>query len=887
MIKFILDKIVGNQNEKTLKKIYPIVDEINKIESEYKEKIKTQEDVLAKTSEFKERIKNGESLDSILPEAFALVKIACRHLVGKKWEVRGKEIEWDMIPYDVQAIGGIVLHKGNISEMKTGEGKTLVCTMPLYLNALTGKGVFLVTVNDYLAHRDSEWMGGLYKYLGLSVGVTVHGMTHEEKKAAYACDITYGTNNEFGFDYLRDNMATDASSIVQRNLFYSIVDEVDSILIDEARTPLIISAQAEESTEKYQKHSRLINELTPETHYIIDEKTKTAALTEEGISKMEKLLGVDNIYTEAGFDEVHHIEQALRAKACYKNDIDYMIKDGEILIIDEFTGRLMPGRRYSHGLHQAIEAKENVEVKRESKTLATVSFQNYFRLFEKLAGMTGTAYTEAEEFYQIYGLDVVVIPTNKGMIRADKQDSVYKTQKGKFMAIVKRIKEAYQKGQPVLAGTVSVEKSELLSKLLTIEGVPHNVLNAKNHEKEAEIVAQAGQKNAITIATNMAGRGTDIKLGEGVTKLGGLFVLGTERHEARRIDNQLRGRSGRQGDPGESQFFVSMEDELMRLFGGDKIKSMMTFLKVPDDMPIENKMISRSIESAQKKVEGHNFDIRKHLVEYDDIMNIHREIIYKRRRKFLFKDDVKEEIEETIAETAESIVENHTGFRNQEEWDYEKLLEGLSTIHKDEENPLTLEDISNIRSQDELKQKAKKYLLDGYKKKISALSDESIIRPIEKAVFLRTCDALWMEHLDTMTELREKVAFSGYAQKDPLTEYKSQAFEMFNELLAMIRDNTVNTLFKIDLEKTVPREMLKKSEIENAQTNEDQINSPLSGDRKSILDNTQKSSSNENPMIVKTSSSHQQTQTPKHPEAGRNDPCPCESGKKYKKCCGK
>ncbi|MEK7547263.1 MAG: preprotein translocase subunit SecA, partial [Patescibacteria group bacterium] len=581
MIRKLLNALLGDPNEKILKKIRPLIPQINKFEEEYQQTIKDQNSVLAKTSEFKDRIKNGESLDKILPEAFALVKLACRHLMGKSWKVREKDTVWDMIPYDVQLIGGIVLHQGNISEMKTGEGKTLVCTMAVYLNALTEKGVFVVTVNDYLAHRDSEWMGGLYNYLGLSVGVVVHGMSKEEKQAAYNCDIIYGTNNEFGFDYLRDNMATSLDETVQRNLHYAIVDEVDSILIDEARTPLIISAPAQESTAKYQQYSRLIPQLTENTHYNIDEKSKTATLTEAGIAKMEELLGLENIYTEAGFTEVHHIEQALRSHTCYKIDVDYMVKDGEIIIIDEFTGRLMPGRRYSHGLHQAIEAKENVEVKRESKTLATVSFQNYFRLFEKLAGMTGTAATEAEEFYQIYGLDTIIIPTNKQVIRQDKVDTIYKTHKGKFLAIVALIKELHKKGQPVLAGTISVEKSEILSKLLKMEGIPHNVLNAKYHEREAEIIAQAGQKGTVTIATNMAGRGTDIKLGEGVKELGGLYVIGSERHESRRIDNQLRGRCGRQGDPGSSQFFVSMEDELMRLFGADKIKNMMNILKVP------------------------------------------------------------------------------------------------------------------------------------------------------------------------------------------------------------------------------------------------------------------------------------------------------------------
>ncbi len=886
MIRKLINKLLGDQNEKALKKVNPIVEEIKKVEEEFKNSIKTHEQVLAKTEEFKKRLKDGETTTDLLPEAFALVKTACRHLMGTSWDVRGKDVEWDMIPYDVQLVGGVVLHQGNIAEMRTGEGKTLVCTMPVYLNALTGKGVFLVTVNDYLAHRDAEWMSGLYKYLGLSVGVSVHGMNHEEKKAAYAKDITYGTNNEFGFDYLRDNMTTDPNKIVQRNLHYAIVDEVDSILIDEARTPLIISAPAGDSTEKYQQYSKLIDQLQENTHYDVDEKTKSVTLSEDGIAKMEQLLGVENIYTEAGFSEVHHIEQALRSKNCYKADVDYMIKDGQIVIIDEFTGRMMPGRRYSQGLHQAIEAKENVEVKRESKTLATVTFQNYFRMFDKLGGMTGTAVTEAEEFYQIYGLETLVIPTNRPIVRDDKQDSIYKTQQGKYKAIAKKIKELHDKGQPALVGTISVEKSELVSKLLKIEGVPHKVLNAKHHEQEAEIVAQAGQKGAVTIATNMAGRGTDIKIDEDIKNLG-LFVLGTERHEARRIDNQLRGRSGRQGDAGASQFFVSMEDELMRLFGGEKIKNMMNFLKFPEDMPIENGMISRSIEGAQKKVEGRNFDIRKHLVEYDDIMNVHRELVYKQRQKFLKKEDVHEDIETLITETGEMLVRNHTDARPQKQWDYKEVYEGLTAIHQ---SPLKQTDLEQIKDQDEFIEKAKSYLLDAYKEREKSLPDIKIMRSIEKAIYLRATDVLWKDHIDSMTRLRENVAFSGYAQKDPLTEYKSQAFEMFEELLAMMRSNTVNTLFKIDLAKVVPMEMLRKSESTNLRTNAAQVTAPLSGNRQSAVASpqsvTRSTLDSDNPVILKTSAGTT-TQETTIPKVGRNEPCPCGSGKKYKKCHGK
>ena len=879
MIRNFINKLLGDQNEKTLKKIYPLVEKINEIESEYQKSIKDQNDVLAKTSEFKERLKKGEALDDILPEAFALVKTACRHIKEESWEVRGKETKWGMIPYDVQLIGGMVLHRGDIAEMKTGEGKTLVCTMPVYLNALTEKGVFIVTVNDYLAQRDAEWMGGLYNYLGMSVGVNIQGMSKEEKKDAYNCDIVYGTNNEFGFDYLRDNMVTNLEDVVQRNLHYAIVDEVDSILIDEARTPLIISAPAEESTSKYQQYARLIPQLKEGSHYEIDEKAKIATLTEDGVKKMEELLGMENIYTEAGFTEVHHIEQALRAYTCYKADIDYMIKDGEIVIIDEFTGRLMQGRRYSQGLHQAIEAKENVEVKRESKTLATVSFQNYFRLFDKLAGMTGTALTEAEEFYQIYGLDTIIIPTNKPVSREDRRDCIYKTHKGKFVAIAKKVKELHEKGQPVLLGTISVEKSEVLSRLLQMEGVPHNVLNAKHHEREAEIITQAGEKGSITIATNMAGRGTDIKLGEGVVELGGLCVIGSERHESRRIDNQLRGRSGRQGDPGSSQFFVSMEDDLMRLFGADRIKNMMTALKVPEDLPIENAMITRSIEGAQKKVEGRNFDIRKHLVEYDDIMNIHRNIVYKKRRDFLEKEDMRKEIIELIKENAETTVKNFTDARPEKEWDFESIYDGLMAIHRSE---LKLEELKKIKTQGELVEKAQNYLTTAYEEKEKQLPEPQIMRDVEKAVYLRTNDILWMEHIDSMTRLRENVAFSGYAQKDPLTEYKAQAYDMFMKMLAAISNGTVTTLFRIDPEKVLLAHMLRNKEMQKLRTNEEEVQKPLSGDRNSVTRSTMDS---DNPVVLKTGNTVV-SGTSSQPKVGRNDPCPCGSGKKYKKCCG-
>ncbi|MBI2453882.1 preprotein translocase subunit SecA [Candidatus Peregrinibacteria bacterium] len=882
MLTKIITAILGDPNEKELKRLWPTVRRINEIEKKYQETLK-DEYFPAKTAEFRERLAKGETLDDLLPEAFALVKNACRRLVGKKWLVRGHEIDWDMIPFDVQLLGGIVLHHGKIAEMKTGEGKTLVCTMPIYLNALAGKGVFLVTVNDYLAQRDSEWMGGVYKFLGLSVGVIMHGQSFMQKKEAYRCDITYGTNNEFGFDYLRDNMATDVTHIVQRALHYAIVDEVDSILIDEARTPLIISAPAEESTEKYYRYARLIPQLNDKEDYAVDEKLRAATLTESGIAKLEKWLGMENIYAEGGFEEVHHVEQALKAHALFKNDVDYVVKEGEVIIVDEFTGRLMPGRRYSDGLHQAIEAKENVEVRRESRTLATVTFQNYFRLFEKLAGMTGTALTEAEEFAKIYKLDTIVMPTNKTLVRIDAPDAVYKNQRGKFQAVVARVKELHAKGQPALIGTISIEKSELLSKLLTAAGVPHTVLNAKFHEKEAEIVAQAGQKRAVTIATNMAGRGTDIKLGDGVRELGGLYILGTERHESRRIDNQLRGRAGRQGDSGHSLFCVSMDDDLMRLFGAEKVQKMMELLKVPDDMPIENRLISNSIEGAQKKVEGRNFEIRKHLVEYDDVMNKQREIIYARRRKMLFSEDIKNDILLLIEGEAEAFVLNHTQGRPREEWDLAKIIESIAALHKNQAKSFSIDMLDRAFEPEEMIDAVKHYLWAEYEEREKQLPDyknetgqggSAGLRRIERAVYLHTLDGLWMEHIDNMAHLREAVALRGYGQKDPLIEYKQEAYKMFLELLAAIRANTVNLLFKMEYRvEEVQAEAVRQPEQVKMMTNEDQIERVLGGE----------SGTMENPVVVKSGKS---TEPLRSAEAGRNDPCPCGSGKKYKKCHG-
>jgi preprotein translocase subunit SecA len=878
MITKIINAILGDLNEKELKKIRPLVPRIVRQEEEYQKW--SAEELKANTAKFKERLQKGETTDDLLVEAFATVKNACRRLVGTKFMLGKEEQTWDMIPFDCQLIGGIVLHKGRIAEMKTGEGKTLVAALPIYLNALTGKGVHLVTVNDYLAKRDASWMGVIYQYLGLTVGTIVHGLNNDERKAAYNADITYGTNNEFGFDYLRDNMSTSLEQRVQRKLHYAIVDEVDSILIDEARTPLIISSPAEESTKKYLQYSTLIRQLVPNDHYKIDEKDRAATLTEEGIKKMEELLGVENIYTDAGFLEVHHIEQALKAEAIFKRDIDYVVKDDEILIVDEFTGRLMPGRRYSDGLHQAIEAKENVEVKQESKTLATITFQNYFRLFEKLAGMTGTAKTEEEEFFKIYNLEVIVIPTNKPVSRDDKSDVIYKSAKGKFMSVAKAIQEYHDKGQPVLVGTISVEKSEMLSQLLKLYGIPHEVLNAKHHEREAEIVALAGQKGAVTIATNMAGRGTDIKLGTGVRELGGLAILGTERHEARRIDNQLRGRAGRQGDPGESRFFVSMEDDLMRLFGADKIKNMMERLGLPEDMPIENRLISHSIESAQKRVEGHNFDIRKHLLEYDDVMNKHREIIYARRLKILENDNLKQDIIDLIRKESEMIVNSRTATPNREEWDLQGIADAVNALLPLETMKLDVQDFEKLVEANDVIDYINNVFNTEYRMKEESLPDPNILRQVEKNILLRVVDTLWMEHIDAMSNLRDSVSLRGYAQRDPLVEYKQDAYQMFKRLLDTIQHNVINTLFKVQINVEAPVRALPKSEIDpnKLQTNQDRIEG-------NITQSALRASASPEARVAQKIADNA-PKAPTFPKAGRNDPCPCGSGKKYKKCHG-
>ncbi len=918
-----LNKLLGDPNEKELKKLWPKVAEVRAYEKRPEIQALTLADLPAKTEELKKKVADGATLDSILPEAFAVHIRACELLVGHKEMIGRQEFEWNMVPFDVQILGGVALHKGMIAEMKTGEGKTLVCTFPVYLNALSGKGVHVVTVNDYLARRDAQWMGVLYKALGLTVGTVVHGLTTDDRRAAYASDITYGTNNEYGFDYLRDNMVSSMKQQVQRGLNYAIVDEVDSILIDEARTPLIISQPAEESTTKYTQYAMLVTNLQENTHFTKDEKQRAAVLTDEGIKKMEQLLNVENIYTEKGFEEVHHIEQALRAHAIYQRDVDYVVSPkGEIVIVDEFTGRLMPGRRYSHGLHQAIEAKEKVEVQRESKTLATITFQNYFRLYKKLAGMTGTAKTEEEEFESIYKLRTLVIPTHRPMVRDDRSDAIYRTVSAKFKAVAKMAHEKNVKGQPVLIGTTSIEKSEVLSLLLKQENVPHKVLNAKQHEQEAEIVANAGQKGSVTIATNMAGRGTDIKLGDGVQALGGLAILGTERHESRRIDNQLRGRSGRQGDPGESQFFVSMEDDLMRLFGGDRLKMMMEKLNVPEDVPLQNGMVSRSIESAQKRVEGHHFDMRKHVLQYDDVMNKHREIIYKRRQKILEKIDepvmgdglsvmgnspaqasapaasdnsLHNDIIHSIKKQASSIVLDNAAGHDPEQWNITKIIDELSGLHPQFREIITEEKLKSFADQQKMADYVEDVLTKFYEQKCKE-SGEDIVAQAERVITLRSIDTHWMDHIDDMSHLREQVAFAGYAQRDPVIEYQDQGFRRFQQLLGNIETTIIRTILQLDFAQFAPRQMLEQAEQEltGLTTNEAQIEGEL--DQTGVGALNILNPDNQNTMIgqavQRQLGGQQRVAAPQAApisadKVGRNDPCPCGSGKKYKKCHGK
>ena len=793
--------------------------------------------LVAKTAYFKERIENGESLEDILPEAFAVVREASRRVLG-------------MRHFDVQLLGGICLHEGKIAEMRTGEGKTLVATLPTYLNALTGNGVHIITVNDYLAKRDSEWMGKLYRFLGLSVGLIVHGLSFNERKEAYSADITYGTNNEFGFDYLRDNMVIYADQMVQRELNYAIVDEVDSILVDEARTPLIISGPGDKSTELYGVVAKAIIQLKEGEDYTVDEKAKAVLPTEFGIAKIEKALNVTNLYDHENIELSHHFNQALRAKALMHRDRDYVVRDGEVVIVDEFTGRLMFGRRYSDGLHQAIEAKEGVKVERESQTLATITFQNYFRMYGKLAGMTGTAKTEEDEFLKIYGLPVIVIPTNKEIARVDFPDVIYKTKKAKYKAVIEAIKEANAKGQPVLVGTTSIAQSEELSIVLKKSGIQHNVLNAKYHEMEAQIISGAGQKGAVTIATNMAGRGTDIVLGEGVAELGGLHIIGTERHESRRIDNQLRGRAGRQGDNGSSRFYLSLEDDLMRLFGSDNIASIMDKLGMDENEPIEHQLITRSIEQAQKKVEGRNFEIRKHVLQYDDVMNQQREVIYGQRRQILMGEGLKENIMSMINQMIDQYMDLYANEKlYPEDWDVNSLAESCTNLFAPK-GRLVPEELEKF-SRDELKDELYSVAKEAYDLR-EAMFGADGMRELEKVVMLKVVDNKWIEHLDHMDMLREGITLRAYGQRDPLIEYKIEAFDMFERMIANIQEEIARTVFQVNIV-VQPEDHLKDAK---------EVHADISAEEDS-----------KKPVVNGETT-------------GRNDLCPCGSGKKFKKCCG-
>ena len=840
MIVGVLRKIFGSANERELKRLAPIVDEINSFEPEIR---KLSDDQLSgKTAEFRQRLEKGEELDDLLAEAFAVVREASDRTLG-------------MRPFDVQLIGGFVLHQGKIAEMKTGEGKTLVATMPIYLNALSGKGVHLVTVNDYLAKRDSEWMGQIYKFLGLTVGCIVHGLDDHERKHAYNSDITYGTNNEFGFDYLRDNMKFRIEELVQRDLHYAIVDEVDSILIDEARTPLIISGPAEKSTELYYRVNRIIPQIREESHYTKEEKTRSVALTEDGVARVERLLGIENLYDARNMTINHHVQQALRAHVLFKRDVDYIVKEGQVIIVDEFTGRLMPGRRYSEGLHQALEAKEGVKVENENQTLASITFQNYFRMYEKLAGMTGTAETEAAEFAKIYKLDVVVVPTHKEMIREDFPDCIYRTESEKFRAVAGEIKELHSIKKPVLVGTISITKSEKLSEMLKRSGVPHQVLNAKLHEKEAEIVARAGQPGAVTISTNMAGRGTDIVLGPGVVEVGGLHIIGTERHEARRIDNQLRGRSGRQGDPGSSRFYLSLEDDLMRIFAADRLSGLMQRIGMAEDEPIEHRLISKAIENAQSRVEAHNFSIRKNIIEYDDVMNQQREIIYRQRREALQGGNLKPAVFDMIDDMIDSIIEQNTAEKTYaEDWNLDGLNKEMLRIFGLQPN-LTVESLEDM-DREALREDLLELAQQRYEAREQEFS-EPIMRDLENYILLQTVDALWKDHLLNMDYLKEGIGLRSYGQQDPLVAYKREGHEMFQQMIGRVKEETLQKLFHIQIQR---EEQLQEMRAE--QEDQPMFYGPAEGSPK-------------------------QQAVRKDGKVGRNDPCPCGSGKKYKKCHGK
>ena len=827
-------------NTREIKRLQGQVEMINGLEPEIQ--ALSDGELQAKTGEFKERLARGASLEDILPEAFAVVREAARRTVG-------------MRHFDVQLMGGIVLHEGRIAEMKTGEGKTLAATLPVYLNALTGKGVHVVTVNDYLARRDAEWMGGIYRFLGLSVGVIVHGLDFDDRRQAYSADVTYGTNNEFGFDYLRDNMVLYAEQMVQRPLHYAIVDEVDSILIDEARTPLIISGPSEEAPELYYQFARLVPRLQREVHYTVDEKAKAVTLTEAGVARIEEMLNIDNLFDDRHFQLNHYVNQALKAATLFKRDRDYIVKDGEVIIVDEFTGRLMYGRRYSDGLHQAIEAKENVKIERESQTLASITFQNYFRMYEKLAGMTGTAETEEEEFQKIYGMDVVVIPTHKPMIRIDHPDAVYRTEKAKFDAVVEEVCQLHAQGRPVLVGTISIEKSEMLSRMLQQRGIPHSVLNAKYHDQEAEIIKEAGQRGVVTIATNMAGRGTDIVLGEGVNELGGLHIIGTERHESRRIDNQLRGRAGRQGDRGSSRFYVSLEDDLMRLFGSERVSAIMERLGWEADEAIEHPQISRAIENAQKRLEAHHFDIRKQVLEYDNVMNQQRETIYGQRRTVLERGDLRENILDMLQRQVDSALDFYADEKlPQSDWDLTSLSQRIAEL-TNQGVRLAAQDLSG-KTREEIRELLLSRVTAAYEERERAMGTEEM-RELERVILLRVMDSKWMEHLRAMDDLREGIGLRAYGQRDPLMEYKFEAYEMFQAMLQEMQEDVIQLLFRVRL--VSEEQQRQQDRLAQAVTNR---NGDGDGGNKQV------------PVRRET-------------KVGRNDPCPCGSGKKYKRCCGR
>ena len=851
MVLDLLKKVFGTRNDREVKRIEVIVDRINQLEASIGKL--SDDQLLAKTCEFKARLKERDTLDDILPEAFAVVR-----------ETGIRTLK--MRHFDVQMIGGVILHEGKIAEMKTGEGKTLAATLPIYLNSLEGKGSHVVTVNDYLAKRDSQWMGTIYEFLGLTVGRIYHDMSEEERREAYNCDVTYGTNNEFGFDYLRDNMKFSSEQFVQRELNFAIVDEVDSILIDEARTPLIISGPAEESTLKYNEACKIIPKLRKDKDFQVDEKAKTAALNDEGIGTVEKNLDIENLYDPKNIETLHCIQQALKAHALFKNEVDYVVNDGEVVIIDEFTGRMMPGRRYSDGLHQALEAKEGVKIENENQTLASITFQNYFRMYDKLSGMTGTADTEAEEFNSIYNLEVIVAPTNKEMVRDDRSDLIYRTEQEKFDALIEEIRGCNETGQPVLVGTISIEKSEQLSQHLKKYGIKHNVLNAKHHEKEAEIIAQAGHEKGVTIATNMAGRGTDIVLGEGVSELGGLHITGTERHESRRIDNQLRGRSGRQGDPGSSRFYLSLEDDLMRIFGSEKISGIMEKLGMENGQPIEHPMVSKAVANAQKKVEAHNFDIRKHLLEYDDVMNKQREVFYGLRREILKNEDQREMLLEMAEELVDEVLGDIASEKiYPEEWDIQALddymMRQFSVPIKKQEGALEIGSGLSLPLENCDREKLHNGIM-GSIQSCYAIKEEGIdptmMRQLEKMIMLQVVDNLWKDHLLGMDHLKDGVGLRGYAQKNPLTEYKKEGFEMFSRMMHQIREGVTEYLFKVQIE-------------ENSEFPAEQNQS------KKVVEHRGASSEESKPLTVRRGDK----------KVGRNDPCHCGSGKKFKKCHGK